>query len=59
MTVLDLLTVSDAPVVLNLLNVGDAADAEHLASGFDNKPTWDNVGDSFDNRPTWDNWSKK
>lgn len=59
MTVLDLLTLSNAPVVLDLLTAGDAAGAPCQASGFDNQPTWDNVGGSFDNRPTWDNWDKK
>lgn len=29
------------------------------ASGFDNRPTWDNPTPAFDNRPTWDNWTKK
>ena len=23
---------------------------------FDNRDTWDNVGDPWDNRSTWDNW---
>lgn len=59
MTVLDLLTVSDAPVVLDLLSAGESSGAACQASGFDNQPTWDNVGGGFDNRPTWDNWSNR
>lgn len=59
MTVLDLLAVSDAPVVLDLLAGVEALAAPRQASGFDNQPTWDNLGGGFDNRPTWDNWSKK
>jgi hypothetical protein len=30
-----------------------------MLDGWDNQPTWDNVGGGFDNRPSWDNWSKK
>jgi hypothetical protein len=59
MTVLELLADSDAPVVLELLAGSETSGAPCQASGFDNQPTWDNVGGGFDNRPTWDNWSKK
>lgn len=61
MTVLDLLSHSDAPVVLDLLTNGEACGAVHQASGFDNQPTWDNKsgGGGFDNRPSWDNWSNR
>ena len=59
MTVLDLLTASDAPVVLGLLTRDETGGAVHKASTWDNQPTWDNVGGGFDNRPTWDNWSKR
>src|SRR5437660_658231 len=44
MTVLDLLAASDAPVVLGLLAGSETAGAPCQASGFDNQPTWDNLG---------------
>ena len=58
MTILQELATSEAPPLIDL--IGEAATASTpLMNGFDNRPTWDNVGGGFDNRPTWDNWSKK
>ena len=61
MTLIDLLTASDAPVVLNLLANGEPCGAVNHVSAWDNRPTWDNKGGGggFDNRPSWDNWSKR
>jgi hypothetical protein len=63
MTILQELAVSDAPPLLDLLDleISAATSSIPLMNGFDNQPTWDNAsgGGGFDNRPSWDNWSKK
>ncbi|WP_372410847.1 multiple cyclophane-containing RiPP AmcA [Streptomyces luteireticuli] len=62
MTLLEQLTVTDAPVVRELIAAYGGAHGDYIHAKFNNKPTWDNWGKSsatFDNRPTWDNWNKK
>ncbi|MEV6418120.1 multiple cyclophane-containing RiPP AmcA [Streptomyces sp. NPDC051662] len=62
MTVLDRLTASDTPVVMELTATHDASTREIVEARWDNRPTWDNWAKNpapFDNRPTWDNWNKK
>ena len=59
MTVLQELAMSDAPPLIDLIGDDAAAASAPPMNGFDNQPTWDNVGGGFDNRPSWDNWSKK
>lgn len=63
MTVLDGLTTSNAPVVMELITTHDAAPGPTAGARWDNRPTWDNWAKNapavFDNRPTWDNWGKK
>jgi hypothetical protein len=60
MTVLQLLTASRSPALADLLDINELSGAPCQSSGWDNRPTWDNVGGGgFDNRPTWDNWSKR
>ena len=58
MTVLESVVSSNSVVLVNLLGKGERCGA-YRASGFDNQPTWDNLGGGFDNRPSWDNWSKR
>lgn len=62
MTLLDMLAVSDAPIVVDLTSAHGGPAPETTEVSWDNKPTWDNWRKSpapFDNRPTWDNWKKK
>ncbi|MEU4895984.1 multiple cyclophane-containing RiPP AmcA [Streptomyces sp. NPDC044780] len=62
MTLLDGLTTSDAPVVVDLISTHIASVPVATGATWDNRPTWDNWRKSpapFDNRPTWDNWNKK
>lgn len=59
MTILQELAASAAPPLINLIGDDAVSAPAPLMNGFDNQPTWDNVGGGFDNRPTWDNWSKK
>ena len=59
MTLLQQLTVCESPLILDLV-IRQQAGGPCLASGFDNRPTWDNAGGKgFDNKPSWDNWSKR
>ncbi|MGW1793889.1 multiple cyclophane-containing RiPP AmcA [Streptomyces tubercidicus] len=62
MTVLDTLTTSDAPIVMELTATHDAQPQTVVEARWDNRPTWDDWAKSpapFDNRPTWDNWNKR
>ncbi|MEU5609761.1 multiple cyclophane-containing RiPP AmcA [Streptomyces sparsogenes] len=62
MTLLDKLTTSDAPVVMDLITTHSTPALAITEAKWDNRPTWDNWKKSpapFDNRPTWDNWNKK
>ncbi|MER7845009.1 multiple cyclophane-containing RiPP AmcA [Kitasatospora sp. NPDC096077] len=56
MTLLELLAVSDTPVITDLTT---GTGTEVAVAKFDNRPTWDNPAPKFDNRPTWDNWNNK
>ncbi|WP_037906461.1 multiple cyclophane-containing RiPP AmcA [Actinacidiphila yeochonensis] len=62
MTLLDELSTSSAPVVMELAAAHDVPTPGIVETEWDNKPTWDNWAKNpapFDNRPTWDNWNKK
>ncbi|MEV3870841.1 multiple cyclophane-containing RiPP AmcA [Streptomyces sp. NPDC049906] len=62
MTLLEQLTTSDAPIVVDLISTHGELAPEATEASWDNRPTWDNWKKSpapFDNRPTWDNWQKK
>jgi len=62
MTLLDELSTSDAPAVMNLIAAYVAPAPSISAAAWNNQATWDNWQKSpapFDNRPTWDNWNKK
>lgn len=59
MTILQELTEADAPALLALSGTSTDTAPAPMFEGWDNQPTWDNVGGGFDNRPSWDNWSKK
>jgi hypothetical protein len=58
MTLLELLTTTEAPVITDLVG---AVTGEPAVAKFDNRPTWDNASSApaFDNKPTWDNWNKQ
>jgi hypothetical protein len=59
MTILQELAASNAAPLVELIGDDVATAPAPLMNGFDNQPTWDNVGGGFDNWPTWDNWSNK
>ncbi|WP_329090648.1 multiple cyclophane-containing RiPP AmcA [Streptosporangium sp. NBC_01469] len=62
MTILERLTASDAPVVLELVFTNEGPPPAIDAAKWDNRPSWDNWAKNpapFDNRPSWDNWNKK
>ncbi|MER5492146.1 multiple cyclophane-containing RiPP AmcA [Streptomyces sp. NPDC002454] len=62
MTLLEQLTTSHAPVVVDLISAHCELAPKVTEASWDNRPTWDNWKKSpapFDNRPTWDNWQKK